>query len=146
MKLLQEFKTFAIKGNAIDMAVGIIIGAAFGKIITSIVSDIIMPPIGLLLGNVDFSSLFIALDGKTYSSLSALEASGAPALKIGVFMNDLISFLILGSVMFMLVKAYTKISKKENAPVAAPTTKSCPTCAMEIPLAAKKCPYCQQIQ
>ena len=144
--MLKEFKDFLIKGNVVDMAVGFIFGAAFASIVKSLVSNVIMPPIGLLLGNVDFSSLFIALDGKTYSSLSALEASGAPALKIGVFMNDLISFLILGSVMFMLVKAYTKISKKENAPVAAPTTKSCPTCAMEIPLAAKKCPYCQQIQ
>ncbi len=144
--MLKEFKDFLIKGNVVDMAVGFIFGAAFATIVKSLVTNIIMPPIGRLLGNVDFSSLFIPLDGKTYASLAALEAAGAPAIKIGVFMNDLISFVILGFVMFMMVKAYAKISKKEEAPAAAPTTKTCPACAMEIPVAAKKCPYCLENQ
>ncbi len=137
--MLKEFRNFLIKGNVVDMAVGFIFGAAFATIVKSLVSNVIMPPIGLLLGNVDFSSLFIALDGKTYASLADLEKAGAPAIKLGVFFNDLTSFIILGFVMFMMIKAYTKIMPKE---VAAPTTKACPECAMSIPVAAKKCPYC----
>jgi large conductance mechanosensitive channel len=144
--VLKEFKDFLIKGNVVDMAVGFIFGAAFATIIKSLVTNVIMPPIGLLLGNVDFSSLFIALDGKTYASLADLEKAGAPAMKLGVFFNDLTSFVILGFVMFMMIKGYGKLSKKEEAPAPEPTTKACSECAMEIPLAAKKCPYCQHIQ
>lgn len=144
--MLKEFKNFLIKGNVVDMAVGFIFGAAFATVVKSLVSNIIMPPIGLLLGNVDFSSLFIPLDGKTYVSLADLDKAGAPAIKLGVFFNDAISFVILGFVMFMMIKAYGKLMTKEEAPTPVPTTKACEECAMEIPLAAKKCPYCHHIQ
>jgi len=137
--MLKEFRDFLVKGNVVDMAVGFIFGAAFATIVKSLVSNVIMPPIGLLLGNVDFSSIFIALDGKSYASLSELEKAGAPAIKLGVFFNDLTSFVILGFVMFMMIKGYTKIAPKK-APEA--TTKACPECAMNIPQAAKKCPHC----
>lgn len=144
--MLKEFKNFLIKGNVVDMAVGFIFGAAFATIVKSLVSNVIMPPIGLLLGNVDFSSLFIPLDGKSYVSLADLEKAGAPAIKLGVFFNDLTSFVILGFVMFMMIKGYGKLIKKEEAPIPAPATKACSECAMEIPLAAKKCPYCHEVQ
>ncbi|ADR33503.1 large conductance mechanosensitive channel protein [Sulfuricurvum kujiense DSM 16994] len=145
--MLSEFKKFLISGNVVDMAVGFIFGAAFATVVKSLVSNIIMPPIGLLMGGVDFSSLFIALDGKEYLSLSALDAAGAPAIKLGVFFNDVISFTILGFVMFMMVKAYNKLKVAEpvNEP-AAPTTKVCPECAMDIPQAAKLCPHCRTAQ
>lgn len=144
--MLEEFKKFLIKGNMIDMAVGFIFGAAFATVVKSLVTNIIMPPVGLLLGNVDFSSLFIALDGKEYISLADLDKAGAPAIKLGVFFNDAISFVILGFVMFMMIKGYGKLMKKEEVPTPEPTTKACSECAMEIPLAAKKCPYCHETQ
>lgn len=145
--MLSEFKKFLISGNVVDMAVGFIFGAAFATVVKSLVANIIMPPVGLLMGGVDFSSLFIALDGKEYASLSALDAAGAPAIKLGVFVNDVISFTILGFVMFMMVKAYNKLKAGESEAVpAAPTTKVCPECAMEIPLAAKTCPHCRTVQ
>lgn len=143
--MLKEFKNFLIKGNVVDMAVGFIFGAAFASVVKSLVSNIMMPPLGLLLGNVDFSSLFIPLDGKSYASLSELDKAGAPAIKLGVFFNDVTSFVILGFVMFMMIKGYGKLSAKEEEPKA-PTTKACPSCAMEIPLGAKKCPYCLEEQ
>lgn len=142
--MLQEFKKFLITGNVVDMAVGFIFGAAFATVVKSLVANIIMPPIGLLMGGVDFSSLFIALDGKEYASLAALDAAGAPAIKLGVFINDTIAFLILGWVMFMMVKGYNRLKSAEPVPAPAePTTKVCPECAMEIPLPAKTCPYCK---
>lgn len=145
--MFSEFKKFLITGNVVDMAVGFIFGAAFATVVKSLVSNIIMPPIGLLMGGVDFSSLFIALDGKEYASLAALDAAGAPAIKLGIFVNDVISFTILGFVMFMMVKAYNKLKSEEPAPAPAePTSKVCPECAMEIPLAAKTCPYCKSAQ
>ncbi|MGD9969415.1 MAG: large conductance mechanosensitive channel protein MscL [Sulfuricurvum sp.] len=145
--MLEEFRKFLITGNVVDMAVGFIFGAAFATVVKSLVANIIMPPVGLLMGGVDFSSLFIALDGKSYPSLAALDAAGAPAIKIGVFLNDVISFLILGFVMFMMVKGYNKIRAAEPAPApAAPMTKVCPECAMEIPLGAKICPHCRTPQ
>lgn len=145
--MFVEFKKFLISGNVIDMAVGFIFGAAFATVVKSLVSNIIMPPVGLLMGGVDFSSLFIALDGKEYASLAALDAAGAPAIKLGVFVNDLISFTILGFVMFMMVKAYNKLKFSQPVvEVTALTTKVCPECAMEIPLAAKMCPYCKTVQ
>ena len=144
--MLKEFKNFLIKGNVVDMAVGFIFGAAFATVVKSLVTNIIMPPVGLLLGNVDFSSLFIALDGKEYISLADLDKAGAPAIKLGVFFNDAISFVILGFVMFMMIKGYGKLMKKEEVPTPEPTTKTCSECAMEIPLAAKKCPYCHETQ
>ncbi|MCK9374420.1 MAG: large conductance mechanosensitive channel protein MscL [Sulfuricurvum sp.] len=145
--MFSEFKKFLITGNVVDMAVGFIFGAAFATVVKSLVSNIIMPPIGLLMGGVDFSSLFIALDGKEYPSLSALDAAGAPAIKLGVFVNDVISFTILGFVMFLMVKGYNKLKAKEEPAVAsAPISKVCPECAMEIPVAAKICPYCNHLQ
>ena len=144
--MLKEFKNFLIKGNVVDMVVGFIFGAAFATVVKSLVTNIIMPPVGLLLGNVDFSSLFIALDGKEYISLADLDKAGAPAIKLGVFFNDAISFVILGFVMFMMIKGYGKLMKKEEVPTPEPTTKACSECAMEIPLAAKKCPYCHETQ
>ncbi|MDD5158501.1 MAG: large conductance mechanosensitive channel protein MscL [Sulfuricurvum sp.] len=145
--MLSEFKKFLISGNVVDMAVGFIFGAAFATVIKSLVANIIMPPIGLLMGGVDFSSLFIALDGKEYVSLAALDAAGAPAIKLGLFVNDAISFTILGFVMFMMVKAYNKLKSAEpEAEPAVVTTKVCPECAMEIPLAAKTCPHCHTAQ
>lgn len=145
--MLSEFKKFLISGNVVDMAVGFIFGAAFATVVKSLVTNVIMPPVGLLMGGVDFSSLFIALDGKEYVSLSALDAAGAPAIKLGLFVNDAISFTILGFVMFLMVKAYNKLKANEpEAEPAAPTTKVCGECAMEIPLAAKTCPYCKSAQ
>ncbi len=140
--MLEEFKKFLIQGNMIDMAVGFIFGAAFATLVKSLVTNIIMPPVGLLMGKVDFSQLYISLDGNSYENMAALDKAGAPAIKYGVFVNDAISFLILGFVMFMMIKVYTKM-KNEKAPAPAePTTKVCGECAMEIPLAAKKCGHC----
>jgi len=138
--MLEEFKKFLIKGNMVDMAVGFIFGAAFATVVKSLVNNVIMPPVGKLLGNVDFSQLFLPLDGKEYASLEAVEKAGAPAIKYGVFINDVISFLILGFVVFMFIKAYNKMKEPEEEE--APTTKVCSECAMEIPIEAKKCGYC----
>jgi large conductance mechanosensitive channel len=140
--MLEEFKKFLIKGNMIDMAVGFIFGAAFATLVKSLVSNIIMPPVGLLMGRVDFSQLFIALNGQSYASIDALDKAGAPAIKYGLFINDAISFLILGTVMFMMIKAYNKLLPPDVVPESEPTTKICDDCAMEIPLAAKKCAHC----
>ena len=138
--MLEEFKKFLIKGNMVDMAVGFIFGGAFATVVKSMVNNVIMPPVGKLMGNVDFSNLFIALDGKEYASIEALDKAGAPAIKYGMFINDVISFLILGFVVFMFIKAYNKLKEPEEE--AAPTTKKCSECAMEIPIEAKKCGYC----
>ena len=138
--MFSGFKKFLIQGNMIDMAVGFIFGAAFSTLIKSLVTDIIMPPISLLLGEVNFSEYFIPLDGKEYATLAALNKAGAPAIKYGLFINEMISFFILGLVAFMLVQGYNKLKKQEPVPV--PTTKICGECAMNIPVAAKKCPYC----
>jgi large conductance mechanosensitive channel len=135
--MLKEFKEFAIRGNVLDMAVGIIIGAAFGKIVTSLVNDIIMPPIGLLLGKVDFNDLFINLSGKSYPSLAAAKAAGAPTLNYGMFINNILDFLIVAFVMFLVIRQANRF-----APPAPPTTKDCPFCASPIPIAAKRCPDC----
>ena len=124
------------------MAVGFIFGAAFATLIKSLVANVIMPPIGLLLGKVDFSQLFIALDGNSYATMVELEKVGAPAIKYGLFVNDTISFVILGFVMFMFIKSYNKLKKEEVVEESAPTTKVCSECAMEIPIAAKKCGHC----
>ena len=137
--MLKEFRDFLIKGNVVDMAVGFIFGAAFATLIKSLVENIIMPPIGLLLGRVDFSQLFIPLDGNAYATLAELEKVGAPAIKLGVFANDAISFTILGFVMVMFIKSYNKLKKEE---VVVAKTKVCSECAMEIPVAAKKCGHC----
>ena len=138
--MLKEFKEFAMRGNVLDMAVGIIIGAAFGKIITSFVGDILMPPIGLLLGKVDFSSLFLNISGKSYDTLAAAKAAGAATLNYGLFLNALIDFLIVAFVVFLLVRQVNRW--KGPAPAAAPSTKDCPYCCMAVPIKATRCPHC----
>lgn len=131
-----------MRGNVVDMAVGIIIGAAFGKIVSSLVSDIIMPPIGKLMGNVDFSGLFINLGDVAYETLAAAQAAGAPTINYGIFINTVLDFLIVAFAIFMAIKAMNSLQKKEEAAPAAPTTKECPECLSEIPLATKRCKYC----
>ena len=138
--MLEEFKKFLIKGNMVDMAVGFIFGGAFATVVKSMVANVVMPPVGLLLGQVDFSQLFVALDGNSYENMAALDKAGAPAIKYGMFINDVISFVILGFVVFMFIKAYNRLKEPEEA--AAPTTKKCSECAMDIPVAAKKCGHC----
>jgi large conductance mechanosensitive channel len=137
----KEFKEFAMRGSVLDMAVGIIIGAAFGKIVASFVADVLMPPLGLLIGKVDFSSLFLNLSGKSYDTLAAAKAAGAPTLNYGVFLDACINFLIVAFAIFLLVKAVNKLKREEKA-APAPTTKPCPQCLMDVPVAAKKCGHC----
>jgi len=138
--MFSEFKKFLIQGNMVDMAVGFIFGGAFATVIKSMVDNVIMPPVGMLMGKVDFSQLFVALDGETYANMAALEKAGAPAIKYGLFVNDIISFVILGFVVFMFIKGYNKLKEPEEEAVA--TEKACPTCAMQIPVEAKKCGHC----
>lgn len=144
--MLKEFKEFLVKGNMVDMAVGFIFGAAFATLVKSLVANVIMPPIGLLLGNVDFSQIFINLSDKTFATLAEAEKAGAPIMKIGTFFNDTISFLILGGVIFMFIKSYNKLKNEPEPEPEAPTEKTCPECAMKIPIDAKKCGYCQVAQ
>ncbi|HEY1422926.1 MAG TPA: large conductance mechanosensitive channel protein MscL [Candidatus Acidoferrum sp.] len=139
--MLKEFKAFVMRGNVLDMAVGIIIGAAFGKIVASLVDDIIMPPIGRALGHVDFSNLFINLGETSYPTIAAAKAAGSPTLNYGLFLNTIINFLIVALAIFLLLRMVNRWLVKP-APAAAPTTKDCPQCAMAIPLAAKKCGHC----
>jgi large conductance mechanosensitive channel len=138
--MFKEFKEFAMKGNVLDMAVGIIIGAAFGKIITSLVSDILMPPLGLLLGKVDFSSLFINISGQSYATLAEAQKASAATINYGLFINSIINFIIVAFAIFLMVKQVNRL-KKAPAP-ADPTTKDCPFCASAIPIPAKRCPHC----
>jgi len=138
--MLKEFKEFAMRGNVLDMAIGIIIGAAFGKIVTSFVEDVLMPPLGHLLGHVDFSNKFISLNGQHYDTIAAAKAAGA-ALSYGMFLNNVINFLIIAFAVFLLVRAVNRFTTKPPAPVA-PTTKDCPQCAMSIPIQAKRCGHC----
>lgn len=140
--MLKEFKEFAMRGNVMDMAVGIIIGAAFGKIISSLVSDVLMPPIGKLMGGVNFSNLFISLSGGQHASLEAAKAAGAATINYGVFINTVIDFIIVAFAIFLLVKAMNKAKRKQEAPPAEPTTKTCPECLMEIPIKATRCGHC----
>lgn len=138
--MLKEFKEFAMRGNVLDMAIGIIIGAAFGKIVTSMVNDVIMPPIGLLLGKVDFNDLFVSLDGKSYASLAAAKAAGAPTINYGTFVNTILDFVIVAFAIFLLIRQVNRLMPA--APAAPPTTKSCPFCASAIPVKATRCPNC----
>jgi len=142
--MIEDFKKFIMRGNVLDMAVGIIIGAAFGSIVNSLVADVIMPPIGLILGNVDFSNLFLVLrDGAKaagpYASLTAAKAAGAITVNVGVFINTLISFLIVALAVFLLIRNINKLYKKQEA---APTAKDCPYCLMSVPLKATRCGHC----
>jgi large conductance mechanosensitive channel len=139
--MLKEFKEFAMRGSVIDLAVGVVIGAAFGKIVASAVDDIIMPPIGRLVGHVDFSNLFVSLTGVHYDTLALAKAAGAPTLNYGNFLNNCVNFLIVAFAIFLVVHQVNRFTKKP-APAAAPTTKDCPQCTMAIPLAAKRCPQC----
>ena len=146
--MLQEFKKFAMRGNVVDMAIGIIIGGAFGPIVKSLVDDVLMPPIGMLLGGVDFSNLFLTLkDGAAkaspYAALSEAKTAGAVTVNYGVFMNSVINFLIVAFAAFLLVKGMNNLqSKEEAAPPAAPTDRDCPFCVSKISLQAKRCPHC----
>ena len=140
--MLNEFKAFVMRGNVLDMAVGIIIGTAFGKIVSSLVNDVLMPPIGVLLGGVDFSSLFINLGQTAYASLEAAKAAGAATINYGVLINSVIDFLIVAAVIFVLVKQVNQMKRRpEPAPVV-PTTKACSYCVSTIPIKAIRCPHC----
>lgn len=139
-KFMAEFKKFALKGNMIDLAVGVIIGGAFNGLVTSLVNDIIMPVLSLFTGKMDFENWFVALDGKTYATIEAAKEAGAATLNYGNFISGIINFIIMAFVVFMLVKAINKLKKAEPAP--APTTKKCPFCKTDIPLEATKCPHC----
>ena len=142
--MLEEFKKFALRGNVIDLAVGFIMGAAFGTIVNSLVNDIIMPPSGKLLGGVNFGDLFIDLSGQGYKSLAEAQAAGAATINYGLFLNAVINFIIVALAMFLLVKAVNRamaVGKKPEAP-AEPTTKACPYCATDIPIKATRCPNC----
>jgi large conductance mechanosensitive channel len=144
--MLKEFKEFALRGNVVDMAVGIIIGAAFGTIVKSLVDDIIMPPIGMLLGNVDFANLLILLKAGSpagpYASLADAKTAGAVTINYGVFINAIISFLIVAFVVFLLIRSMNRMKKEEEAPPAEPTTKECPYCLSTVPIKASRCAYC----
>lgn len=140
--MLKEFKEFAVKGNVIDLAVGVIIGGAFGKIVTSMVNDMIMPVIGLLIKNVNFTDLFISLDGTSYPSLPAAQAVGAATLNYGIFINTIIEFLIISFSIFIIVRQLNRFKKKEEVCEIAPTTKTCPYCYTEIHIDATRCPNC----
>jgi large conductance mechanosensitive channel len=141
LPMLKEFKEFAMRGNVLDMAIGIILGAAFGRIVSSFVSDVIMPPIGVILGHVDFSSLFLNISGKSYATLADAKAAGAATINYGVFINTVIDFLIVAFVIFLFVRQVNRWTKKPEAP-AAPTTKDCPFCLSTIPLKAVRCAHC----
>ena len=141
--MFKEFKEFAMKGNVLDMAIGVIIGGAFGKIVSSLLADVLMPPIGLLMGKVDFSSLFFSLNGQPYPSLAAAKAAGAPTLNYGVFLSTVLDFVIVAFVVFLVVKQVNRLKRQEPAPAPkAPTTKDCKFCCSVIPIKATKCPQC----
>ena len=137
--MLNEFKAFAARGNVVDLAVGVIIGAAFGKIVSSLVSDIIMPPIGLLIGRVDFKNLFVALNGQSYASLADAQKAAAPTMNYGIFLNTVLEFVIVAFAIFLLVR---QINRFSPPPAPAAPARPCPFCASQIPLAATRCPFC----
>jgi large conductance mechanosensitive channel len=137
--MLKEFKEFAMRGNVIDLAVGVVIGAAFGKIIGSLVEDVVMPPIGLALGNVDFSNLFVNLSGKDYPSVAAAKAAGAATLNYGIFFNTILNFIIIAFAVFLVIRSFNKTKQPEPAAV---STKECPHCLSVIPIKATRCAHC----
>ncbi|MBP1990261.1 large conductance mechanosensitive channel protein MscL [Paenibacillus eucommiae] len=142
--MLKDFKQFAFKGNMIDLAVGVIIGGAFGKVVTSIVNDLIMPPIGLILGKVDFKNLFISLNGTKYDTIAAAQAEGAPTLNYGLFVSNFLDFMIVAFVIFFVIRQLNKLRTKQEAVVEAkaPETKECPRCLSEVPIKATRCKFC----
>jgi large conductance mechanosensitive channel len=139
--MLKDFRAFVTRGNVLDLAVAVAVGAAFGKVVTSLVNDVLMPPIGLALGRVDFSNLFVSLSGQPYPSLAAAKAAGAPTLNYGVFLNAVLDFLIVSFAIFLLVRQVERLTRRPE-PAAAPTTRECPFCASSIPLKARRCPHC----
>jgi large conductance mechanosensitive channel len=140
--MLKEFKAFAMRGNVIDLAVGIILGTAFGAIVTSLVNDIIMPPIGMILGEVDFSSLYINLSGGDYATLAAAQEAGAVTINYGTFINTIINFLIIAFAIFIVIRQINRLQRQEEEAPAEPTTKDCPFCFTEIAIQATRCPNC----
>jgi large conductance mechanosensitive channel len=139
--MLQEFKKFLMRGSVVDLAVGIVIGAAFTGVVNSFVNDLLMPPIGLGLGRASFVDLFVSLDGKPYPSLAAAKAAGAPTINYGAFLTSIINFLIIGFAVFLVVRAVNRLMPPPTAPPA-PATRDCPYCALAIPLRAVRCPHC----
>lgn len=137
--MLKEFKKFAMRGNVVDLAVGIIIGSAFGKIVTSFVNDILMPPVGMLFGKVDFSNLFINLSGTTYKTVEEAQNAGAATINYGLFLNTVADFLIVAFVIFLLIRQINKLKPQVEV---TPTTKDCPYCLSQVPVKAVKCPFC----
>lgn len=141
--MFREFKEFALRGNVLDMAVGIIIGGAFGKIVSSFVTDVVMPPIGLLLGKVDFSSLFINISGTPYTALADAKAAGAATINYGLFLNSVVDFVLVAFAIFLLIRQVNRFNRQKEAAVPAPpSAKDCPYCITSIPLAATRCPHC----
>lgn len=140
--MLKEFKEFAMRGNVLDMAIGIVIGAAFGAIVTSFVDDLLMPPIGMLLGGIDFTNLFISLDGQQYATLAAAQEAGAATINYGLFLSTVIDFLIVAFAIFLLVRQINRMRAGPEEAPAEPSSKDCPYCATEIPLQASRCPNC----
>ncbi len=139
MSFLNEFKNFAMRGNVMDMAIGVVIGGAFGQITSSLVNNIIMPPLGMLLGKIDFSNLFLALDGKEYATLKAAQDAGAPILSYGIFINTVLNFLIIAFAVFIVIKQINRFTPK---PAPAPEPRLCPYCCTEIAKEATRCPHC----
>jgi len=140
--MFSEFKAFIMRGNVLDLAVAVIIGGAFGKIVTSFVNDVILPPVGLLLGNVDFSNLFVSLSGTEYASLAEAQKAGAATLNYGLFLNAVVNFLIIALVIFLVVRAANRVQALQAQPAAAPTTRDCPHCLSTVPLKATRCAHC----
>lgn len=140
--MLKEFKEFALRGNMIDMAVGIILGAAFGKSVSSFVNDVLMPPLGLLLGRVDFSNLFLSLSGRAFATLAEARAAGAPTLNYGLFLNTVVDFLLVSLAIFLLVRQVNRLKRRQEAPPPAPVARECPFCLFTIPLRATRCAHC----
>jgi len=140
--MFKEFKDFAMRGNVIDLAVGVVIGSAFGKIVSSFVDDILMPPIGMIMGNVDFSNLFLSLSGGDYATLAQAQEAGAVTINYGLFLNSVIDFVIVAFAIFLMIRQINKLNKKDEEPAAEPTTKSCPFCMSEIAIKATRCPAC----
>jgi large conductance mechanosensitive channel len=139
--MFKEFKEFALKGNVIDLAIGIIIGAAFGKVIQSFVNDIIMPPLGMMMGKMDFSAMFINLSGTHYETLSEAKKAGAATINYGLFINTIVDFTIMAFIVFIMVKQINRLKREEQA-APAPDTKDCPFCFSKVPLKAVRCPHC----
>ena len=139
--MLREFKTFLLRGNVLDLAIAVIIGASFGAIVTSFVNDVLMPPVGLALGRVSFADMFVSLNGQPYPTLAAAKAAGAPTLNYGAFLNTVINFVIVAFVVFLFVRTVNRMTAEPAAP-AAPATKECAFCASQIPVKAKRCPLC----